>query len=310
MTRLEDELRLAFQKLGCEHEVIWVCQHIKANSCDEQSADALVKDIIQRRNRNEPLAYIFGQWPFLGLQLKVGPGVLIPRPETEELAEKMATLLVELGNKESLDEFKILDLGAGSGALGLGVADACLNKLPQAKIEVESVERSKEAQEILNFNLEAAQALRPNHLKVTKHACSWNDLEGAACDVDLVLGNPPYVSDKEWCEDVDNSVKNFEPRTALTPEGVTHKQVSLGKGLELSLVDLTKFALGPFLENIKIASDRLRSGGILGIEIGPAQARVLTPELFQKIENKYKLRLDLVRDLSAKLRFVIGHKNG
>ncbi len=310
MISVEDQIRLAFRELGIEHESTWVWDHIKKQTKDFFSAESLAKQIIERRKQQEPLAYILGEWPFMGVTLKVAPGVLIPRPETEELAAKMVSLVSGSLANQDRKTLTVVDLGAGSGALGIGVVDELLRAFTNLTVTLHSVERSLDARSTLEANLRSIKGEHPLRLNIVTHFCSWNELGDSVKESEVILGNPPYVSELEWRADVDNSVKSFEPRSALTPEPLTDLQKKLAALVEIDEKDLEVLATGPLLENLFIASENLRSNGIVGVEIGPSQAQLLQPKLLSALEHQFKLKLALVKDLSSKLRFLIGYKNG
>lgn len=153
---------------------------------------------VQRRAQGEPLAYLLGEKGFYKEVYKVGPGVLIPRPETEGLVEEALSWIAQQNKKDLL----LADLGAGSGCLGLSV----LKNIPSEKnAQLDLFEKSKEAiffleqnktdtnSEIMNFDLDELQKLPQNY--------------------DLILSNPPYISIQD--QRVDESVKKYEPHLAL-----------------------------------------------------------------------------------------------
>lgn len=299
----------AFANLGLKHEAPWVLEHLRTQQ--NANIETMTTEIITRRQAGEPLAYILGNWPFVGLELKVGPGVLIPRPETEELADKIAQLF--LSNIKSGASVKILDLGAGSGALGIGVAHLLLqqSQISIARVELYSVERSAAALDILNHNLNALLAKwGPERLVIHCLSTSWNEIAKDVSHIDVMLGNPPYVTHGEWRDDVEDTVKNFEPTSAFTPEPLSVGQVALAHRLGLSPEVAEATAMGPLLENIAVASARLGPGGLVGIEIGPAQASVMESGTLERLAREFNLRLGLVRDLSNKLRFLVGNQDG
>lgn len=310
MISVEDQIRLAFRDLGIEHESTWVWDFVKKNTREFLKAEALAKSIVDRRRQGEPLAYILGEWPFMELDLHIAPGVLIPRPETEELAEKMVGEFCHHSAAKKKTLVRVLDLGAGSGALGLGFAHGLLKERPHLHIELHSVERSLEAKPTLQKNIKKILPKHPLHLNVTAHFQSWNDLSFDSECFDVLLGNPPYVSELEWREDVDNSVKDFEPRSALLPESLTAAQLTLARRFGISENITNTAAMGPLLENLEIARKFLVDKALIGIEIGPSQAELFESKWDADLASKFKISLRVVRDLSSKLRFLIGHKDG
>jgi release factor glutamine methyltransferase len=159
---------------------------------------------LDQRARGIPAQYITGHQEFWGLDFVVGPGVLIPRPETEHLVETVLDLV------KPLPQPHIVDVGAGSGAVALALA----SELPQARIE--ATEISTQALEMARAN---AARLRLEH-RVSFHEADL--LAGLpAADFDIVASNPPYVGDSEE-DKVQLEVRKFEPRVAVFagPEGM------------------------------------------------------------------------------------------
>ncbi len=153
-------------------------------------AARLFGEMVRRRSRREPVAYILGRRGFRRLELAVDPRVLIPRPETE--------LLVELALE--LQPGSVLDLGTGSGAIALAVAD----ELPDCAVT--AVDTSAAALEVAHANAERlGQADRVRFLEA-----SLPPEEG----FDLVLANLPYVAEVEWAS-LQPEVTEWEPREAL-----------------------------------------------------------------------------------------------
>lgn len=188
-----ETLRSKFRENKLEYEFSWVLDFYQNNVVK-------ISECLKRRLTGEPLAYIFGEWPFRELLLKVGPGVLIPRPETEELVEHCLKKLRSL-NKKTL---RIADLGAGSGCIGIALATELANDY---EVEVTFVERSSEAFPYLNTNVQK-YALE-NSSMLNK---SWEEV--SLSDFDLIVSNPPYISNTEW-QSVEAGVADFEPKEAL-----------------------------------------------------------------------------------------------
>lgn len=154
-----------------------------------------LEDILQRLSRFEPLQYIEGRTLFLGRELLVAPGVLIPRPETEELVELML--------KEIPADARILDVGTGSGCIAISLA----KELPDALVTAWDV--SPEALSVARANARKLQA----------------DVRFVECDVlacqvdevglyDVIVSNPPYVTEAEKA-DMEPNVLQWEPSLAL-----------------------------------------------------------------------------------------------
>lgn len=161
------------------------------------------EELLERRSRREPLAYVLGEWGFRRLVLKTDARALVPRPETEVLVERALALLV--GEPEP----RVLDLGTGSGAIALAIAD----EHPGA--HVTAVDASPDALALAHENAEALGL--PVEFRV-------GGIEAAAEGWDLVVSNPPYVTPAEW-EGLQPEIRGWEPRAALVGEGL-HEQIA------------------------------------------------------------------------------------
>ena len=151
-------------------------------------------NLLARRILHEPLQYITGSAYFRNLELKVGPGVLVPRPESELLVGAVLTHIANLPAPVS-----VIDLGSGSGALALAIATEAANS------RVIAVEKSDEALVWLKKNVEAiVEDLRIVHSDVK------DALLGIKCDV--VIANPPYIENES---DLPRNVVEHEPAIAL-----------------------------------------------------------------------------------------------
>lgn len=157
---------------------------------EAQAGRAKLAELLARRVTREPLQHILGTAPMMGLELAVGPGVFVPRPETELLAQWAIDRARELV-AGSVVKPKVVDLCTGSGALALAVADAV------REAEVVAVELSAQARAWAARNIEAYGDGRV-HL-VAGDVTDAALIEGApelarwAGDVDIVVTNPPYV---------------------------------------------------------------------------------------------------------------------
>lgn len=152
--------------------------------------------LIHQRQVRYPLQYIFGEWSFYGRDFEVGPGVLIPRFDTEVLVETVLEFL------KDVKEPHILDLCAGTGCIGITVA------AERNDAVVTLVEKYDEAMRYLNNNI---ARLAQNNAK----AVLGDVFEGACKDekYDIIVSNPPYVTDEEMRQ-LQPEVK-YEPETAL-----------------------------------------------------------------------------------------------
>jgi release factor glutamine methyltransferase len=161
-----------------------------------EEADRLAA-LLDRRARREPLAYVLGEWGFRRLTLKTDARALVPRPETETVVERCLALLA------GRERPRVLDIGTGSGAIALAVAD----EHPGA--EVTAVDVSEEALALARENAERTG------IAVTFRNAGQ---EAAAEGWDLVVSNPPYVSEAELAT-VQPEVREWEPRVAVVGEG-------------------------------------------------------------------------------------------
>jgi release factor glutamine methyltransferase len=159
---------------------------------------ARVRELLRRRGRREPLAYVLGEWGFRRLTLTLDARALVPRPETEVVVERCLALLA--GEPES----RVLDVGVGSGAIALAIAD----ELPGARVT--AVDASVDALALARENAARtglAIELREGGFEVAGEG--W----------DLVVANPPYVTPVEY-ETLEPEVRDWEPRDALVGEGL------------------------------------------------------------------------------------------
>ena len=160
----------------------------------------LYKDLA-RLKKEEPIQYIIGTTNFMGLNLKVNPSVLIPRPETEELVDwvlKSHSLII---NKS----LKIADIGTGSGCIALALANKLLNS------SVFALDISSAALEVAKENASE------NDIKI--ETIEWDALSGNNAwlndeKLDIIVANPPYVRELEKKE-ISKNVLNYEPHSAL-----------------------------------------------------------------------------------------------
>lgn len=154
-----------------------------------------LEDILQRLSRFEPLQYIEGRTLFFGRELLVAPGVLIPRPETEELVELML--------KEIPADARILDVGTGSGCIAISLA----KELPDTLVTAWDV--SPEALSVARVNARKLQA-NVRFVECDVLACQVDEV-GL---YDVIVSNPPYVTEAEKA-DMEPNVLQWEPSLAL-----------------------------------------------------------------------------------------------
>lgn len=167
-----------------------------------------------RRLLDEPVQYITGVAPFHNLELSVGPGVLIPRPETELLVESILQHL-----KNSTAEVSVIDLGSGSGAIAIAIGA----ELPNARVI--AVENDATALVYLQKNIEA----HGGSVRIVD-----GDIASALVGVkaDIVVANPPYIPEKTA---LPPEVEKFEPHAALFggPTGMEIPSIFIEAGSRL-----------------------------------------------------------------------------
>ncbi|MFG0319638.1 MAG: peptide chain release factor N(5)-glutamine methyltransferase [Planctomycetota bacterium JB042] len=194
--------------------------------------------LLRRRRDHEPVAYLRGRREFAGLELTVGPGVLVPRPETEELVDRSRALLPPAGAGRVV---RALDVGTGSGAIALALAAA------RPDLEVVALDRSRAAARCADANaarlgLGARVRVLVGDVRTLAHTFAPESF-------DLFVSNPPYVAPDE--PRLATELRH-EPRLALVGE------------------------VGPFpavYARLAAAAERLlRAGGALCVEVGAGQA--------------------------------------
>ena len=195
--------------------------------------------LLERRRQREPLAYVLGEWGFRRLVLNTDSRALVPRPETEIVVERCLALL------RDEPEPRVLDLGTGSGAIALAIAD----ERPDA--HVIAVDSAPEAVALARENAERLD------LQIEVRV---GDLEVAAEGWDLVVSNPPYVPADEW-ESLQPEIREWEPREALVGEGL-HEEIA-----RLASTRLLVFEVGD--GQADHVADALASLGYADITITP-----------------------------------------
>ena len=195
-------------------------------------AEAYFRRLVDKRLGGVPLSYLIGVKEFWSIPFAVTPSVLVPRPETEVLVEKV----LELSTRESE---AILDVGTGSGCIAVALA----KELPRAHIQ--AVDISERALRVARRN---AALHKTRHVQFHKSNL-FSAFRGTGMRFDFIVSNPPYISRDEW-DGLPPEVRDFEPRRAL---------LSGESGLEL-------------IERlVRRAGTYLRPGGYLIFEIGDGQ---------------------------------------
>lgn len=268
----EAEARWLTESVSGFEGAAWV--EVERSAPTARQADRLAA-LVARRLAGEPLQYVLGSWPFRTLDLMVDRRVLIPRPETEWLVEIALRVLraPDLEVTRSRAERWVVDLGAGSGAIGLAIA----SETRGARVYLTDV--SHDALEVARLN-----GLGNGVTGAEFHQGDWYDAlpPGLAGEVDLIASNPPYVAEGERVL-LPREVLDHEPAGALFagPEG-----------------------LDAITTVVRGAAHWLRPGGALVVEHAPAQsARV---QSLATSAGLIDARIE--SDLSARPRVLVAHR--
>ena len=229
--------------------------------------------MVERRLRGEPLQYVLGRWGFRTLDLLVDGRVLIPRPETEEVAGLALAELDRMRHTVGDRNLCAVDLGTGSGAIGLSIA------AERERTDVWLTDRSVDALAVARANLTGIgrAATRVRIVEGSWFEALPGELRGM---VDVLVANPPYVADGD---ELDATVRDWEPVGALFagPDG---------------LDDLRVIVAG--------APGWLRPGGALVLEIDPRQAEAVST----MAGDEGFVDVTVHRDLSGRDRAVVARR--
>lgn len=265
-----------------EQEAWWILSFAAGRKSAELAAELTqpvhipigekVEKILRQRWSGRPLVYITGETDFYGLRFKVSPAVLIPRPETETL---VAEALKQLDQRADRGHpFSILDVGTGSGCIGL----ALISQLPRATAVATDI--SKEALRVAAENARSLGLKKRIRFIQTDLMKSIRPEEG----FDLIVSNPPYIDPVEMAS-LEPSVRDYEPKVAIgSPKGGTwfHRQIArLGAGL-------------------------LHPGGVMAFEVGNRQAEIVARLI--KRTGFYE-KPEIFSDLFGYERVVLARKN-
>ncbi len=256
--------------LGNAQDARFVCEHAAGLDAGEfaaalgetvaQRMGVHVRDMVQRRLAGEPLQYVLGRWAFRHLDLLVDRRVLIPRPETELVAQ------VALDAARAVQPTRVVvDLGTGSGAIGLSLA----HELPLTGTTVWLTDVSGDALDVARANL-AGIGRNGSNVRVVQgdwFAALPGELRGT---VDVMVANPPYVAEDDG--EVEDVVAQHEPHIAL---------FSGNDGLDA----IRAIAAG--------VRDWLRPGGVLVLEIGHQQGALVRDVLVAHGLSNVQIRRDL-----------------
>ena len=226
--------------------------------------------MLERRMHGEPLQYVVGSWGFRRLDLLVDRRVLIPRPETESVVEVALAELDAMGRSDR--PRTVVDLGTGSGAIGLSIADE------RDRVEVVLTDASADALDVARANL-TGLGRAATRVSIAPPG-EWFDALPAELrgHIDLLVSNPPYVADGD---DLPAVVRDWEPPSALFagPDGLDDLRVLMGG-----------------------APGWLAPGGAIVVELAPTQAAAVAALAGEAGFAEVAIH----RDLSGRERCVVG----
>lgn len=266
--------------VGDRTEARWLCE-VASGAIDGDEFLALLDDdatermvahldsMLSRRAAGEPLQYVLGQWSFRHLDVAIDRRVLIPRPETELVAGVAIELARSFGPTRT-----VLDLGTGSGVIGLSLA----HELPVDGTFVWITDASPDALDVARANL-AGLGRAGRNVRVGEG--SWFDAVPAGERFDVIVSNPPYV--ELGSPDVEQIVTDWEPASAL-------------------------FAGADGLDDIRhlveASFERLVPGGWLVVEIGATQRRAVR----ELLDCRGYADVEIRRDLAGRDRIAIARR--
>jgi release factor glutamine methyltransferase len=192
--RVDAELILS-RALGLTRIELYT-QHDRPLTDDER---ARARELVQRRGKREPLAYVLGDWDFRRLTLRTDARALVPRPETELLVERA------LARIEGFESPRVVDVGTGTGAIAIAIKD----ERPDALVTATDI------------SLDALELARENAGELDVQFLHADLLSAVEGTFDLVISNPPYV----LAEELDGLQPElaWEPRAALVDDGQTER---------------------------------------------------------------------------------------
>lgn len=226
----------------------------------------VLRQAMRDKIAGKPTAYILGAKEFYGRDFAVGPGVLIPRPETEELVEQVL--------KEVKSARHVVDLGSGSGCIGVTLA---AELAPEA---MTLIDVSAEALAVARQNAERLLAGKPTQLHFSEADFTRQDLQLHE-KADLIVSNPPYVLPEEFAA-LDTNVRDHEPRLALVAENFENLHRSL----------------------LATIATNLLPGGLFAIETHP----VKSADVAAWATGQGFVAVEIRNDFSGRPHFVLGRK--
>lgn len=269
------------ESVGDRNVARWLCE--TASGCDGAEFDAILDELVSERSGvalqamvgrvlvGEPVQYVMGRWSFRRLDLMVDRRVLIPRPETELIVDVVLEHLRGRGRHST-----VVDLGAGSGNIGLAILD----EAPLDTVTVWMTDVSAEAQDVARAN---AVGIGRAAVHARFALGDWwsalpNDLRGA---IDVVVSNPPYISPDD--PELDDSVRHYEPHLALfaDDDGLAHVRAI-----------------------VRGAHEWVVPGGLVVVEMGHRQAHAVVTLMTEA----GLVNVKTVRDLAGRDRFAVARR--
>lgn len=231
---------------------------------------------MQRLSEGEPLQYVLGYAYFFDQRLDVAPGVLIPRPETEEL---VYLIKQELSRRQTPHPLRILDIGTGSACIPVGLATQIG---PQMLGSIDAIDISPEALAIARINIERIATKVPiTLLEADVFALDTPRVGGG---YDIIVSNPPYIHPDE-AEAMSVQVLDWEPNGALFAPA-DRPTIYYDAIAELAV------------------RGWLRAGGMIWLEINPQYAELTLSRMCSIIGQSRLSEARLMADLSGKQRFI------
>mgnify|MGYP006276188615 CR=1 FL=1 len=273
------------EQLGDANEARWLCEHASGvegedfrRASQEFVTTAMANqlhDMVRRRLSGEPLQYVMKRWAFRHLDVFVDQRVLIPRPESELLVD-VGLAIANNRLKEVERPLNIVDLGTGSGVIGLSVA----YELPLGKTNVWLTDQSADALEVARGNL-AGVGQKGGGVRLALGNW-WSALDASLKGaIDLALCNPPYIAHDD--AEVASDVHAWEPHSALYAH-------------DNGLADLREVITG--------ASTWLARSGWLVVEIGYQQGK----EVKLMLENAGLANIEIRQDLAGRDRIALAQR--
>lgn len=275
--RLDSELLIA-RALGWERLQVFLKFDYPLSDAEMEKC----RDLVRRRSKGEPVAYILGEKGFYEHTFEVTPATLIPRPETEMLVERAIQFLVssDAAKASAKQSALVVDLGCGTGCIGLSIAAA----VPTSKVVL--VDLSAEALEVTKRNAARLGVESQCEFRLADAGVVDERLADLVGHADVVVANPPYIDPADTR--VEKDVRDFEPHTALFA-GVPGQK---------GLVQIQLWS--------KTAASLTLTTGCTIFEIGDGQGA----EALRFFEAAGWRDLELVRDLSDRERMIVGVHHG